>query len=37
VAGSCEHGNEPSVSKKVGNFLIFELPSSTQEGLWSMD
>jgi hypothetical protein len=33
VAGSCEHGNEPSGSIKCGEFLVL----ASQEGLRSME
>jgi hypothetical protein len=36
VAGSCEHGNEPSGSIKSGNFLLAERLLSSQEGLCPM-
>jgi hypothetical protein len=39
VAGSCEHGNEPSGSIKCGEFLkeILSVHSTSQEGLCSME
>jgi hypothetical protein len=38
VAGSCEHGNEPSCSIKFGEFLDYlSVLSASQEGLCSME
>jgi hypothetical protein len=38
VAGSCEHGNEPSGSIKCGGFLDYlSLLLASQEGLCSME
>jgi hypothetical protein len=38
VAGSCEHGNEPSVSIKCGEFLDWlSVLLGSQEGLCSME
>jgi hypothetical protein len=38
VAGSCEHGNEPSGSIKFGEFLDYlSVPLASQEGLCSME
>jgi hypothetical protein len=38
VAGSCEHGNEPSGSIKCGEFLDYlSLLLASQEGLCSME
>jgi hypothetical protein len=38
VAGSCEHGNEPSGSIKFGEFLDYlSLLLASQEGLCSME
>jgi hypothetical protein len=38
VAGSCEHGNEPSGSIKCGEFLDkLSVLLASQEGLCSMD
>jgi hypothetical protein len=38
VAGSCEHGNEPSGSIKCGEFLDYlSVLLASQEGLCSME
>jgi hypothetical protein len=38
VAGSCEHGNEPSVSIKCGEFIGWlSMLLVSQEGLCSME
>jgi hypothetical protein len=38
VAGSCEHGDEPSGSIKCGEFLDYlSVPLAFQEGLCSME
>jgi hypothetical protein len=38
VAGCCEHGNEPSVSIKCGEFLDWlSILVTSQEGLCSME
>jgi hypothetical protein len=37
VAGSCEHGNEPSGSMKYGEFLDYFQLSPSPEGLSSME